>query len=406
MKTLTASPRLRAPLWMALAFLVLLPLLTVGIHTALQGTALGIDYNIYWHAGRYLLYEGGNPYSDEIGRRVQQGLYRRPALPGEDQMAYAYPPYNLLLSLPFASLPFDWSQALWMALTILALVAAALYSFPRAPVLPLLAMLFYYPYVFGIVLGNYVTFISAGLMVVYSLLVRRRIFTGWLPVLAGVILAWSTGKVQFFWLFALFFGLYCLRERVWRTLVSVVISMIALLVAAFVLVPDWPVTWLERLDKYPAYTEFSPTFIRLLSAFLPQTVVTPLAVGLYVVLAGLGAWLLWRWWKRQIPDPLMFAAVGLLTYCFHPHTLAYESLALFVPFLLLTFGQSQPVRVQQGLIWLGGLILSWSLFLLDPFTHNNGDFFMLLVMAAWVIGLFIRRSRPARQVVTVASHGS
>ncbi|MEJ2211761.1 MAG: hypothetical protein P8129_22375, partial [Anaerolineae bacterium] len=58
------------------------------------------DFYSRWVGGCTLLREGLNPYSDEVTLRIQQGMYGRPALPDEDQVAFAYPLYSLLFFFP------------------------------------------------------------------------------------------------------------------------------------------------------------------------------------------------------------------------------------------------------------------------------------------------------------------
>ena len=86
-------------------------LLTFGIHRAFANNTPGIDFYVYWQAGRAFFLEGQDPYSPEVSARIQNGIYHgRAALPGEDPMKFNYPPFALLPVMPFLLLPFPISM--------------------------------------------------------------------------------------------------------------------------------------------------------------------------------------------------------------------------------------------------------------------------------------------------------
>jgi hypothetical protein len=58
-----------------------------------------------------------SPYDPEVTLQIQEHIYGRPALPGEDQQAFAYPAHILFLMLPLWLLPsLEWAAGVWTAL--------------------------------------------------------------------------------------------------------------------------------------------------------------------------------------------------------------------------------------------------------------------------------------------------
>ncbi len=142
-------------------FLLLLLILFASlIHLTLRDNTIGMDYYTFWLAGQRVL-QGQNPYDETVAIQSQLGIMRRLAGPEDDQMGFAYPPYALLPTLPFALLPFDWAQAFWLAFCFLTLVSA-LYATQPTRAIPLMAIvLTFFPVTFGLLLGNFVILISA-----------------------------------------------------------------------------------------------------------------------------------------------------------------------------------------------------------------------------------------------------
>ncbi|NIV31338.1 MAG: hypothetical protein GWN58_18130, partial [Anaerolineae bacterium] len=74
-----------------------------------------------------LLWEGEDPYSEEITREIQLGVYGRPAVEGEDQVAFAYPLYVLAVTWPTClSRDFSTVQAVWMTFNLHLLMAGTI----------------------------------------------------------------------------------------------------------------------------------------------------------------------------------------------------------------------------------------------------------------------------------------
>ena len=99
----TIARNRRTAMWGAavLGLLVLYGALAFGIYNGLTRTTLGAnDFYSRWVGARALFVQGKNPYSDEVTREIQLGMYGRLARPEEDQAAFAYPLFAAYAAAP------------------------------------------------------------------------------------------------------------------------------------------------------------------------------------------------------------------------------------------------------------------------------------------------------------------
>ena len=117
---------MRSKILNLLILIVLAVLFAAGIHAALQGNPLGADFYTFWKAARAEFFEGRSAYDPSVAREIQMDIQGRLSNPTEDQFAFSYPIFALLLVAPFSLLPFDWAQATWMAVNFVLLLTASL----------------------------------------------------------------------------------------------------------------------------------------------------------------------------------------------------------------------------------------------------------------------------------------
>ena len=103
------------PIIFLLFFLLFLSLLSIGICFATPDNVFGNDFFDFYTASQAAYKDGISPYSEEVELRNQLGLYGRPAKPGENLMAFNYPPYALFFFYPLAFLPIKWAQSIWLS---------------------------------------------------------------------------------------------------------------------------------------------------------------------------------------------------------------------------------------------------------------------------------------------------
>ena len=125
-----------------------------------------VDFTVYWSAGAVYL-EGGNPYLPEqlISKQMETGWSREET----DLMFYFYPPWTLLIFIPFGILAFQTAQTLWYlgSVSIVLLCARALWLFykgsPGSILLGGAASLLFAPSIFALTFGQVSPLILLGL---------------------------------------------------------------------------------------------------------------------------------------------------------------------------------------------------------------------------------------------------
>ncbi len=399
-------PRALQIVLFALLLAALLVSFTIVLRNVMQDNTIGMDFSIYWTAGRAVFLEQQSPYSDELALQNQLRVLRRPSRPDEDQMAFAYPPYALLLSIPTVFLNFDYAQAGWMVFNILALVCAVLIIAPRNFAIGILAVLFLFPFTFGILMGNYVVPIAAILLLAlgtlsldqFSLSPARQIGL-------GLLLAWVTVKPQFVWLYLVFIAIYALRARYWKLLIAFACGAALFLAISFVFVPGWPSLWLERMGKYSAYVQSYPMATLLLKSFLPLPAAYLLSGILFAGLLALTAVFFRRWWQNQLPLIDLLLWLGLVTYLFHPRNVSYSQIAFLIPFILWLLQAGGWKHPRVWISWLAMIVVSWLVLAVTLAQPENLllDELRLAFFALWMLWFFLHRLKSPYHAIPQGS---
>src|SRR5688500_15255654 len=84
------------------------------------------DFMSRWEGARSYWLEGLNPYGDQASLNIQQRIYGRPVVEGEDPGYFAYPFYTVFLVYPLVHLDYSWASAVWMVLLEACLIGAML----------------------------------------------------------------------------------------------------------------------------------------------------------------------------------------------------------------------------------------------------------------------------------------
>lgn len=379
---------------------VFLAVFTILIHSALGDTRLGADFYTFWLAGKALFLERSNPYSPEVTLQSQVGIYGRPATAGEDQVAFAYPPFSLLPTLPTLLMTFDWAYAFWLALNILGFLTLLFFLFrPASRPLSLTAILFY-PVFICCITGNFSIMIAGTLLLFFGLAAQPGNFSATAQVFTALGLAWAAAKPQFIWLFTIFILLFAVKQRLYVFLGAYFISLAVFLAISFAYVPGWVTEWVARIQMYAKYVHSRPVVSELLGAFLPEQPALFLGGTILGICGGLTAWFFYRWWKGKMSWLNMLAWVGLVTYLSHLHGIAYEQMTFLAP-LLLWAGVQERRKTWPGLVfWFGSLIFSWLAFaggLAIPSGPLSlaADRSPVLFNAVWVAWLLLSQDGPS-----------
>jgi len=334
------------------------------------------DFYSRWVGGCALVRQGLNPYSDEVTLRIQQGMYGRPAHPGEDQVAFAYPLYSLLFFFPLcATDDYAWVQAIWLWLLLLALLAAMAFWLQiirwRPPrwlwrLILLWTVLLYHSFR-ALLLGQFAVWVLLALAA--ALWAMQRGHDG----RAGLLLALATVKPQLVYLAIPWILLWAAGQRRWRLWIGFAVSLAGLVLGSMLLLPTWLPDFVRQASAYPDHTVYgSLTWIIVrqwlgLGPAVEYTALALLAVGA-VVLA-------WRLWRASYTHMVWLLGLLLLLTNLLTPRIATTNYILLIPYALWGLRQVQTTWKTWG-DWavVGGLAVSfvglWVLF----FATLQGDF--------------------------------
>ena len=251
-------PRNRSTIWSILiiaGLTVSVVLLFVNINFTKNNPG-GNDFLVHWVGTRNLILKGVSPYSDETALDIQKIAYGRPAKPGEHELRVAYPIYSIVLFLPFALVKdFSLARAIWMTVLEIAIVALSVLSIrfvrwkPRINILMVLMVftISWYHAIRPLINGNAIILIALGLA---GALIAIR---SGLDEVAGVLLALTTIKPQVVIVTLVFISLWAIMEKRWRILFWLLGTVLLLVSAGSLLIPDWILQNLREILRYPGY---------------------------------------------------------------------------------------------------------------------------------------------------------
>ena len=335
-----------------------------------NGYAFGDDFYPIWLIARQWQVEHRDPYSSEMTRQIQVGLFgrpldaRNPTDPSVDYRQFAYPAFVELLLWPAASLDFPQLR-LVLAVLLPVLTVMSLWFWILAlnwrihplwfAVLALLALCNYQVLeaLFAEQPGLIVGFLLAGA----ALALRRDRLS-----LAGALLALTLIKPQMTLLAAAYLLLWSMsdrrRARLWAGFLSTTLLLMA---ASMWIWPRWLGQWLSVLLGYHRYA--TPPLVALLPGPQLGAYVGPAAI---LVLLGASAALAWR--KRQAsPESLDFwltlsLLLAITSVCLLPGQAIYDHVILLPGiFLLLRYRRELRCagRIPRILLAVGAVILFW-----------------------------------------------
>jgi hypothetical protein len=314
--------------------------------------------------------------------------------------------YMTFFVAPFTYLEYPAAWAVWIVLQEAALIGMAilLIDYFRwrvsfgARLATLAFSVVWYPAARGLLLGQPALLVT--FFVVLSIWLLRR-GSRWTDAAAGVSLAISTIKPTVGLFIIPFLGLWALRKRRWAFVWGGVVTMLALLVPSFLLVPSWVEAWLTQLLRYPSYTAIgSPAWI--------LTHLTIPALGgageLALNAAGL-VYLAYTWYRVLVKGEDQYfdwtvAMTITITNLIAFRTATTHFVVFMVP--LVFYWRCLDERVRRGRLWvyLGQLALVvgfWVLFLatVEGRAESAANYIPLPVRM-FVLLLFTRRlwARP------------
>ena len=278
------------------------------------GYSFGNDFYPVWLTSRECLQQPCDPYSMEMTREIQQGLFGRaldPRIPGDplnDYRTFAYPAFTDLLLWPAAELSFPIVRVM-LAVLLAALTAGSIVLWTRAMswecswnwlAVATLLTLGSYPVLEGLYadqLGLFVGFLLAAAMLALQ---RGRLF------LAGALMALTAIKPQMTALALFYLLLWTFQDwRARRSFCPGLFSTGILLVgSALVVWPHWIQSWAHVVAGYHRYAK--PPLVRdVLAEPLGTSAAGPATLVLIAILVFAVIALAWRN-RRAAADSVEF----------------------------------------------------------------------------------------------------
>lgn len=350
---MTSSPieaKATAPRAGQLALVVVIAAALVGLiayfclTTLVPARGLRFDFYPRWLGGQ-AFWRGESPYSDDVTRQIQTGMFGG-AVSG-DQQRYAYPAYTSFVLAPFLLLPAPVAISLWMALQLAAVLATPLVWLAllgwKPPPLGLAALLIGLLLVFRYPINLFIVAQFIGTMVLLISLAGLLLFhgrDGW----AGVLLALATiPPTVAAPLALLILGGYALRGRP-RGLLTFVATLLLLSLLAVAKIGWWLPDFVNGLRLYSLYSY---------PIWPPSTLSLPL-LPLLVVATGLLAlgWSIWRLRLDSLDRQVNFIITAMLVAVLLLPITGNYYLVLLIPAIIACLWRARGRRWLQFVIAL------------------------------------------------------
>ena len=230
-----------------------------------QGYAFGSDFYSVWLTSHELLIRKENPYTADMVRKMQVGLYGRaldPQRAGEPPQNFARYPYPLYLDLfvaPLGRLSFETARIVNAVLLSIVFCATVLLwlsavNFRLAPLnrsVLLILSFATYPILEGLYALQVSLIVAALIAASAACLAKRRL------ALAGLLLAAASVKPQLILLPAVFLALWAVND--WKTRKSFLLFFVGTIAFLFAvseaILPGWSATWIHTLFEYRKYND-------------------------------------------------------------------------------------------------------------------------------------------------------
>ena len=376
--------------------LISFSLLIVGLKIAVTSvTSFGGDYYVYWQAGRAIFIRDVSPYDPSTKEIIQHGIYGDLASPEEDQLAFVYPPFSLLLILPVVNLSYDWAQAYWIAFNLVLVIGATFILFKKPPLWWLASLIFFYPVIRSVILGSFSLIIAAGCMLAYVLINNEVSEAPWKQYFAGIILAWCAMKPHLSWMIIIFLLLQSIHRRERYVLVGLASGGLFLSAISWILVPTWISDWINAITNYLGYVPNQPILISWskILGLSWETFGVKFIITLIIVLATV--FLLLSWWKGHLPDFLFLGWLILLNQLFNPNPLSMlsDQIVFLIP-LIIWMKRIDTSSWGRDLTWFSFVVIPWVLFGIyyagkEPYAVASG--LATLFVIWWLVMLIIHQ---------------
>ncbi len=341
-----------------------------------NGYSFGNDFYQVWLASRECVRRRRDPYSEEMTREIQTGLYGRPLnsqIPTDptDRRAFPYPAFTLLLFWPAAALPFSVARVVFVALlgaitfaTVLLWLRALAWRPSRNWITVIFLLTFCsYPALEGLYAGQ------LGLLVAFLLAASIFALQRGRLLLSGVLMALTTMKPQIALpaiIYLVFWSLHDWRQR-GRYCVGIFFAMLLLIGASLAVWPHWIQSWTHTLLAYHGYT--TPVLVNeTLASHLGPAAVGPATIILTAGFLLVAVVTAWRNRAAAAGSPRFWLTLSLLlsitTVTLLPGQAVYDDLILLPAIFLLArqWRAFYSSWISKLLLLTGVAILLWPWF--------------------------------------------
>jgi len=372
-----------------------------------NGYSFGNDFYQVWFTSRQMLRQRSDPYSPEMTREIQTGLYGRPLDPNRpgdpvDQRAFPYPAFTNLLFWPAAEFPFP-------IVRVAAVCMLATLTFFSVPLwlraldwrlswnwiaVVLLLTLSSYPALEGLFAAQLGLLVASLLAASLFALQRHRF------LLAGILMALTTIKPQMTALaifYLLLWSAHDWRQRR-RFCIGFVSTLTALIATSLAVLPHWIQSWTHNILAYRHYTT-PPLVTEVLTSPLGPRFAAPATFVLTVAALLIAIVLAWRNRAAAYGSFAFWITLTLLlsitSVVILPGQAVYDHLILLPGILLLARYSGQLRSAGRGprtLLSITTFVLFWPWIaalalivlrpLLSPANFNSTAIFSLPIRTA------------------------
>jgi len=333
-----------------------------------------------------MLFEGENPYSEEMGLRIREEMGWL------GRHTFLYPAF-IAFTLPILWLPYPWAITLWLVALQVFLLLSIIMLVDGHRVKPLflgslvLVSGIYPLTITAIVLGQFTLYVLFFLVLAYWLWNRENY------VLAGCALTQALVKPQLVFLIVACWLLLALKRRNWRFISGFGVSLGLLTLLPMPFIGFWLDDFLFSSSRFEqsAY-----------EAILPQQAGTVLLIGLAVILWSfcLLLWLQPSWsplkkydivsgrWRLGYLISITFVASALTTTRIRNYDLTLAVFSVVYGLLYLKGALGWRVRAMQAALWSALLIVPYVSALLAP-DHDSNQIDRLAVSCVMLVILLL-----------------
>jgi len=297
----------------------------------------GNDFLPHYVGARALIFEGASPYSDKVALEIQNFVFGRPAIEGENETRVVYPLYSALLFAPFALIgDYILARVAWMIFLEISLIVTAFMGLKLFEWKPKLSILGFY-YLFSILWYHaFRSLINGNAVILVSLMLTGTLYAikTKKDKAAGFLLAFSTIKPNLVILVITFILIWCLYQKRIQVIIWFFGSMLVLTLGGMLVIPNWILQNIWEILNYPAYNP-AGSIAEVIGNWIPgmQSIIK------WMIGICLGALLVYEWWiarKQEFHWFLWTACITLLiSQWIGIQTDPGNFIILFTPFVMV-----------------------------------------------------------------------